>query len=520
MGIHSLSFPNALLLHAIRSSDMFCQRHSNHYLSQDPNLQTFHIYIFSICAALDQKVASLLDDLAHYTHKTPGGGAQEEKMADIIRTPPFDRYADNTTLFSFMQITSIRSATKLSEYLKAQLLSCKTQLEKSEEGQAGETGVTVDRALMLGRLCGAVIELCIGLKRAVSIADVKESKTDPIRARSRLKRQSSSAEVPSDEKEWFNLVKVFQTEREEAYKIWSDRTCKSLVQEFERNVKDNSPSSTLKTMTKWDKIEIQEETDDGKKVTSMIHLPVQSSWFVQCLLFGLCEEISRVGGHALPRTTITGLIQGISQGLVSCYVGHLKEMKASSKILNQSQALQSVFDVRFLSNIMSGRGEDKKINAAYQKQLKSVVDAFEGYIDPFDLDVFHPHLQQKLNSHSQRCSLLMGSLTNPNKHLYTTHRAASATYKSNTMSFPVASSQLRFNLLPMSTVQGTSLATVQPAIPRIDPEPRKTKTRSPSTPNLFGSPGFHKSQTVPASLTSKFESLKTGWLSNLGVQSK
>lgn len=64
----------------------------------------------------------------------------------------------------------------------------------------------------------------------------------------------------------------------------------------------------------------------------------------------------------------------------------------------------------------------------------------------------------------------MGSLTNPNKHLYTTHRAASATYQEQHNVLPVASSQLRFNLLPMSTVQGTSLATVQPAIPRIDPE--------------------------------------------------
>lgn len=64
------------------------------------------------------------------------------------------------------------------------------------------------------------------------------------------------------------------------------------------------------------------------------------------------------------RTTITGLIQNVSQGLVTCYQGHLKELKSSTKTLNQSQALQSLFDIRFFSNIMSGRGEDKKVRSS------------------------------------------------------------------------------------------------------------------------------------------------------------
>ncbi|KAJ8028956.1 Conserved oligomeric Golgi complex subunit 1 [Holothuria leucospilota] len=473
----------------------------------------------SICSALDNRVSVLLEDLANYTSESQPS-QQRDKDLELVRTPPFDRYADNTTLFSFMQITSVRSTTKLCEFLKAQLLSCKVSLESLENTRQEEKPKIVDRALLLGRLCGSVVELCTSLKKAICIADIKESKADAVRSRSRLKRQSTSGDVLPEEKEWFSLVKVFQEQSEEAFKLWSNVTCSTLLEEFKFNLTDMSPSSTLKIITKWDKIEIQEETDDGKKVTSTILLPVQSSWYVQCLLFGLCEEISRIGGHALSRVTVSALIQDISQGLITCYQEHLKELQKGKDTLHQAQALQWVFDVRFFTSVMSGRGEDKKVNAAYQKQLKSVIDTLEGYIDPFDLDVFHPHLQQKLNSHCQRCSLLMGALTNPNKHLLSSHRAASSTYQEQHNVLPVAGSQLRFNLLPLSTVQGSALPAVQPAIPRIDPEPHKSKTRSPSTPNLFGSAGFHKSQTVPASLSSKFESLKTGWLSNLGVQSK
>lgn len=36
---------------------------------------------------------------------------------------------------------------------------------------------------------------------------------------------------------------------------------------------------------------------------------LQPSWFVQLLLFQLCVEVNRVGGHALPRPTLQELLQ-------------------------------------------------------------------------------------------------------------------------------------------------------------------------------------------------------------------
>ena len=36
---------------------------------------------------------------------------------------------------------------------------------------------------------------------------------------------------------------------------------------------------------------------------------LQPSWFVQALLFQLCLEVNRVGGHALPRPTLHELLK-------------------------------------------------------------------------------------------------------------------------------------------------------------------------------------------------------------------
>ena len=52
---------------------------------------------------------------------------------------------------------------------------------------------------------------------------------------------------------------------------------------------------------KWDDIEIEEETESGSKVRSTIRVPMQPSWYVQSVLYSLCQEVNRVGGHALRR---------------------------------------------------------------------------------------------------------------------------------------------------------------------------------------------------------------------------
>lgn len=39
------------------------------------------------------------------------------------------------------------------------------------------------------------------------------------------------------------------------------------------------------------------------------------------------------------------------------------------------------------------------------KATQDIVMQLEGFIDPFDLDVFKPHLSRNLDRHHQRCSV-------------------------------------------------------------------------------------------------------------------
>ena len=52
---------------------------------------------------------------------------------------------------------------------------------------------------------------------------------------------------------------------------------------------------------KWDVVEIEEETEVGKKLRSTICVPMQASSHIHTLLFSVCDQVNRVGAHALPR---------------------------------------------------------------------------------------------------------------------------------------------------------------------------------------------------------------------------
>jgi hypothetical protein len=43
------------------------------------------------------------------------------------------------------------------------------------------------------------------------------------------------------------------------------------------------------------------------------------------------------------------------------------------------------------------------MQASFQAQWRPLVDKLESVIDPFDLDVFLPHMHTRLSQHVQQC---------------------------------------------------------------------------------------------------------------------
>lgn len=218
-----------------------------------------------------------------------------------------------------------------------------------------------------------------------------------------------------------------------------------LAHGFRQSLLSDGAGSVLATATSWDELEIQEEAESGSSVTSKIRLPVQPSWYVQSFLFSLCQEINRVGGHALPKVTLQEMLKSCMVQVVAAYEKLLeeKDMKKEGAFpMTQNRALQLLYDLRYLSIVLTAKGEEVKSSRSKQdSRTEKVADSLEAFIDPFDLDVFTPHLNSNLNRLVQRTSVLFGLVTGTENQF--TPRSSTFNSQEPHNILPLASSQIR-----------------------------------------------------------------------------
>ncbi|NWQ58816.1 COG1 protein, partial [Neopipo cinnamomea] len=456
----------------------------------------------SFCSTLDSKLKARLDDLLSYLPTEPSAPTEPA-------VPPrsaFDRFADAGAVRGLLRD---RCAACVQH-----VLGCVREELQSTRGMPGPPGdAGLNAVLFMARLCQALPELCPHLQRCV-LGQAGGADTAPKETRSNKKLGKGKAqEVSPEQAKWQGLKAELLQQSLLAYQIWSSAVTKSLVQRFTHTLLLDTAGSVLATATSWDEIEIQEETESGSSVTSKIRLPVQPSWHVQCLLFSLCQEVNRVGGHTLPKVTLQELLRACMAEVLAAY-GKLMEQKQEKKVdtfpLTQTRALQLLYDLRYLSIVLTAKGEEGKPGRIKQDSgIEKVIDFLEGHIDPFDLDVFTPHLNSNLNRLVQRTSVLFGLLMGT-ENQYTSRSGALSSQELHNI-LPLASSQIRFGLLPLSMSssrksKSTARSTerVQVAAPVL---PREDEASRPGS--LFRQLVTEDEDTAAPSL------FKLGWLSGM-----
>ncbi|XP_071429440.1 conserved oligomeric Golgi complex subunit 1 isoform X2 [Pithys albifrons albifrons] len=399
----------------------------------------------SFCSTLDSKLKARLEDLLSYL---PTDSSASKEPAAQPRSA-FDRFADAGTVRGLLHEHCVACVQHVLGCVREELQSAQSLLG----GQLGPPGdARLNGVLFMARLCQSLPELCPHLQRCV-LGQAGSTDTVPKETRSNKKLGKGKAqEVTPVQAKWQGLKAELLQQSLSAYQIWSSAVTKSLVQRFTHTLLLDTAGSVLATATNWDEIEIQEETESGSSVTSKIRLPVQPSWHVQCLLFSLCQEVNRVGGHTLRKVTLQELLRTCMAEVLAAYE-KLMEQKQEKKVdtfpLTQSRALQLLYDLRYLSIVLTARAEEgKPSRTKHDSRLEKVIDFLEGHIDPFDLDVFTPHLNSNLNRLVQRTSVLFGLLTGTESQ-YTSRSVAPSSQELHNI-LPLASSQIRFGLLPLS----------------------------------------------------------------------
>uniref|UniRef100_A0A452TQD9 Conserved oligomeric Golgi complex subunit 1 n=1 Tax=Ursus maritimus TaxID=29073 RepID=A0A452TQD9_URSMA len=402
----------------------------------------------NFCSALDSKLKVKLDDLLAYLPT-----ADSSLPKDVSPVPAkgcaFDRYADAGTVQAMLQTHSVACIQHIAECIRAELQS----VEQVVQGQQDVlSGVKLHAVLFMARLCQSLGELCPHLKQCILAKSGSSEK--PARDPRALKKQGKgkTREIIPTQAKWQEVKELLLQQSVMGYRVWSSAVVKVLAHGFTQSLLLDDAGSVLATATSWDELEIQEEAESGSSVTSTIRLPIQPSWYVQSFLFSLCQEINRVGGHALPKVTLQEMLKSCMVQVVAAYekLAEEKQVKKEGAFpMTQNRALQLLYDLRYLNIVLTARGEEVKSGRGKQdSRIEKVADYLEALIDPFDLDVFTPHLNSNLTRLVQRTSVLFGLVTGTENHF--TPRSCTFNSQEPHNILPLASSQIRFGLLPLS----------------------------------------------------------------------
>ncbi|XP_074080758.1 conserved oligomeric Golgi complex subunit 1 isoform X2 [Macrotis lagotis] len=459
--------------------------------------QALSPYVQSFCLALDSKLKVKLDDLLSYLPSDVASGVQTKNSA-------FDRYSDAGTVEGMLRNHCADCIEQIVGCVRTELRGAETVLQ----GPAHTLGrAKLSSILFMARLCQSLGELCPHLKRCIlgKSGSLEKPTREPRSTKKQMKGKVQ--EVNPVLAKWQEVKEQLLEQSLLGYRLWSTATTNVLVHDFTQSLLLDNAGSILAMATNWDELEIQEETESGSSVTSKIRLPVQPSWYVQSFLFSLCQEINQVGGHALPKATLQEMLKGCLVQVVAGYekLSEEKPMKKEGTFpMTQNRALQLLYDLRYLNVVLTVKSEEVKSGRSKQdSRIEKVTDFLEGLIDPFDLDVFTPHLNSNLNRLVQRTSVLFGLLTGTDNQFSTRSSTFNSQEPHNIL--PLASSQIRFGLLPLSTnstrkAKSTSRNTepkdqvVLPTLSRADDDMMRpgslfrqlvTEEEDTSTPSLF-----------------------------------
>ncbi|XP_016341169.1 conserved oligomeric Golgi complex subunit 1-like [Sinocyclocheilus anshuiensis] len=466
-----------------------------------PCVQTF-------CFSLDSKLKAKLDDLQHYLPSEKNGKELSE-MVPVTTNSPINCYMDAGAVEDILREHCLACVRDILSSVRAEFANAQTKTTSPSQ---------LSSVLFMARLCQSMGELCPSLKQCIL---GKQGGLDPVsrgtpRQGKKLGKGNTAkaADVSPAQAKWSCLNEELLSCSMEAYGIWSSALTRALVGSFATTLHAGTAGSILSTATNWEELEIQEETESGNSIMSKIRLPVQPSWYVNSLLFHLCLEVNRVGGHALPKVTLFDLLRGCLDQVVSEYEKLTQDTqgKDANLPMTQNRALQLLFDLRYLSASLGSRLEEGRSSRSQQDpRIQQVCDSLESHIDPFDLDVFTPHLNSNLNRLSQRTSVLLGLLTGTEKQF--TSRTNNLNSQEPYNILPLASSQIRFGLLPLSMTNSrkTNSATHGADItrPLVAPSSASAPQDSFRPGNLFRQLANQEEESAAPSL------FKLGWLSGM-----
>ncbi|KAH7316330.1 hypothetical protein KP509_21G088700 [Ceratopteris richardii] len=267
-----------------------------------------------------------------------------------------------------------------------------------------------------------------------------------------------------------------------AHSIWASWSVDRLTAMLANDLANDEDLASLSPLKGWEDTALTQLDENGAEIEVKLPLPAMPSQYVISFLFKSCQEVYRVGGHALDKAFLHLFVSRLFEKVLLAYDRFTAGLKDAKFHVSEKGILQLLFDLRFIGDVLSG-GEcsypDTAIFSEEEALLSSILsssnlvglrkslfqgsgtenqrkkwrtnlqDRLSGLLDPIDWATYEPPLWENEQQSYQRCAVIFGFLVQLKRLYKDTVQRPPLTAESNTLK--VSASISRFTYLPIST---------------------------------------------------------------------
>ncbi|XP_045128020.1 conserved oligomeric Golgi complex subunit 1-like isoform X2 [Portunus trituberculatus] len=419
----------------------------------------FTARIQNICQTLNAQLTNLLQDVGHFSYDPTkadfitslGNNSVENEKRTMEDYISLLNYLQDASCSSFMQLVN-----ELEELAQKHLTigSASAACEGWEEeapSAAPTSACTV--VVVVGRTCQALPSMCSHLQICASASNISAGMVKRISMGSKQETES-----------WIKVRTALQEAGNHLFGLFLKSLTSALHTELKTSLSSQisaDVAASISAFSTWEVVDIEEEGEGGKVIRSAIHVPAHPMPALSQALAHVCSSANCIAVHTVSRNAQSELVASTCEAVIVVYEGFLKE----SEMINQTSALQLIFDLRFVQTLLLPR-DSKNLGT----RLTFMIQELQQKVDPFDLDVFSPHLSARVKLAAQRSQVFLGAVVPRDRQVIASRSSASAT-----------SSVSHNNALPV---------VVAVEIPRFSNVPLPVSASRPSIPSSASAPSL------------------------------
>ncbi|CAL7937740.1 unnamed protein product [Xylocopa violacea] len=327
--------------------------------------------VLKLSENFDTSLQVLLADLEQYLYETEHVMSIKDNLLSTNISLISDSFSDRTEIQEHLQSVSNSMIENFINFVKTTCVN-----DKPEHGQRDINAVIMARFLLALTTLSTNLNKCFTLSK-VSGLTITNAK-------------------------WQSLCDKLKEESISIWLIWA-RTYRTKISEHKDKFIAKEPLNGYPIhliVSEWEKVTIEEDSGEGKRIKSEILVPHQPSIQLQKFLTAINKDLNKVITHTLPKKVLHEIIENVVTELLNYYL-----TACNNANILQKQAFQVLFDIKYSSLLMIPR-ENKILSDLSIKACDSILSK----IDPFDYDVFNPFIHTNIKKSVQRSLLILGNL--------------------------------------------------------------------------------------------------------------